>query len=88
MTPVNEADGVNETPIENLQLSRRVINSLKRANVRKVHQVMAMSNGELLKIRNFGKKHLEELQGAIKSRKGSEGIQPADFGLGSQSVVA
>ena len=52
---------VYQTPIEKLELSPRTLNCLKRAHIGKVGQVLEMSNEELLKIRNFGEKSLEEL---------------------------
>ena len=52
---------IYQTPIEKLELTPRTLNCLKRAYVSKVGQVLEMSNSELLKIRNFGEKSLEEL---------------------------
>jgi len=53
-----------ETPLEELDLSVRVFNSLKRAGVTTVGEVLDMlGKGEdaMLSIRNFGEKSLEEL---------------------------
>ncbi len=61
---------VYQTPIEKLDLSSRTLNCLKRAHITKVGQVLEMSNEELLKIRNFGEKSLEELT----ERLGREGV--------------
>ena len=52
---------VYQTSIEKLELSPRTLNCLKRAHIGKVGQVLEMSNAELLKIRNFGEKSLQEL---------------------------
>ena len=52
---------IYQTPIEKLELTPRTLNCLKRAYISKVGQVLEMSNSELLKIRNFGEKSLEEL---------------------------
>ena len=49
------------TPIEKLQLSPRTYNCLKRAQINTVGDVLKMSEAELLEIRNFGEKPLEEL---------------------------
>jgi len=49
------------TPIEKLDLSSRTINCLKRSNINKVGQVLELEKSNLLKIRNFGEKSLNEL---------------------------
>ncbi len=52
-------------PIERLDLSSRTLNCLKRAKLDRVGQVLDLSSDELLNIRNFGQKSLEELQGKL-----------------------
>jgi DNA-directed RNA polymerase subunit alpha len=55
---------IKETPIENLDLSVRVFNSLKRAGITTVGEVLdLMDKGEeqIKTIRNFGDKSFEEL---------------------------
>ncbi|MBI4298383.1 MAG: DNA-directed RNA polymerase subunit alpha [Chloroflexi bacterium] len=47
--------------LEHLQLSARTKNSLKRAGIGKVGEVLERSSSELLKVRNFGEKSLSEL---------------------------
>lgn len=54
------------TPIEKLDLSSRTLNCLKRSNINKVGQVLEIEDAELLKIRNFGAKSLDELQTKLK----------------------
>ena len=49
------------TPIEKLDLSSRTLNCLKRGNLNKVGQVLEVEKSELLKLRNFGEKSLNEL---------------------------
>ena len=49
------------TPIEKLDLSSRTLNCLKRGNLNKVGQVLEVEKSELLKLRNFGVKSLNEL---------------------------
>jgi DNA-directed RNA polymerase subunit alpha len=56
---------IYETPIEQLDLSVRVFNSLKRTGITNVGEVLEMlSRGEeaMLTIRNFGAKSLTELR--------------------------
>lgn len=52
-------------PIERLELSSRTLNCLKRAKLDRVGQVLDLSSEDLLAIRNFGQKSLEELQGKL-----------------------
>ena len=52
---------IYQTPIEKLSLSPRTLNCLKRAHMSKVGEVLELTNTELLKIRNFGARSLEEL---------------------------
>lgn len=59
------ASEVYETPIENLDLSVRVFNSLKRTGITTVGEVLDMLEKgpeAMLAIRNFGEKSLEELK--------------------------
>ncbi|HZS92622.1 MAG TPA: DNA-directed RNA polymerase subunit alpha [Chloroflexota bacterium] len=53
---------IYDTPIEALDLSPRAYNSLKRAGVGKVGEVLEMSEDDLLNVRNFGRKSLDELR--------------------------
>ena len=60
-----ELDGVPpevfNTLVETLNLSARTLNCLKRAGINRVGEVLLMPKSELLKIRNFGQKSLDEL---------------------------
>ena len=51
-----------EMPIEDLNLTVRAYNCLKRAGITKVGQVLEMSEDDLLGVRNFGHKSLDELR--------------------------
>ncbi len=66
-----------ETPIEDLQLSSRAENALKRAGLSKVGQLVTMNPEDLLSIRNFGQKSFDELIDRLKMRK----LVPDDFAL-------
>jgi len=50
------------TPIEDLQLSVRAYNCLKRSGLMTVGQVLEKSEDELLSLRNFGRKSYDELR--------------------------
>ncbi len=58
-----------EMPIEDLQLSARAENSLKRAGITKVGQAVNMNPEDLMSIRNFGQKSYTELIERLKLRK-------------------
>ena len=55
-----------ETPIEELDLSVRAYNCLKRAGHHTLQDLTAMSESEMMKIRNLGKKSLKEVIDKIK----------------------
>lgn len=54
--------------VEKLELSSRTLNCLKRAGVNKVGEVLERTAEELLKIRNFGEKSLEELRARLEDK--------------------
>lgn len=58
-----------ELPVEDLQLSARAENSLKRAGITKVGQAIGMNTEDLLSIRNFGQKSLDELLDRLRMRR-------------------
>jgi hypothetical protein len=58
-----------EMPIDELNLSMRTYNCLKRSGVTKVGQVLRMDRKELLGLRNFGQKSLVELYESLASRE-------------------
>ena len=57
-----------DTPIEDLDLPMRAYNSLKRNNITKVGQLLALDDDELLRMRNFGKKSLDEMRERLQLR--------------------
>jgi DNA-directed RNA polymerase subunit alpha len=56
------------TPIEDLQLSMRAYNCLKRSGLMTVGQVLEKSEEELMGLRNFGRKSYEELRDKLIER--------------------
>ena len=52
---------IQDMPIEVLDLSSRTYNCLKRSQITTVGQLLQMSEDELLGLRNFGQKSLQEL---------------------------
>ena len=59
---------VYNTLVETLELSARTLNCLKRAGINRVGEVLSMPRADLLKIRNFGQKSLEELYGKLETK--------------------
>ncbi|MBI4307736.1 MAG: DNA-directed RNA polymerase subunit alpha [Chloroflexi bacterium] len=58
---------VYNTLIEKVGLSARTLNCLKRSNINKVGEVLEKSREELLALRNFGEKSLEELYARLRA---------------------
>ena len=56
------------TPIEQLDLSVRTFNCLKRAGISKTGELLERSDDELLKIKNLGEKALEEIRAQLKEK--------------------
>ena len=59
---------VYDTPIEELDLTVRAFNCLKRSGITRVGQVLMMSRDDLLAVRNFGEKSLNELKDTLVAR--------------------
>jgi DNA-directed RNA polymerase subunit alpha len=64
---VDESEGVLDTPIEELDLSVRSYNCLKRQGVNTIGQLVECSEQDLLNIRNFGAKSIEEVKDKLQS---------------------
>ncbi|MFQ3661692.1 MAG: DNA-directed RNA polymerase subunit alpha [Chloroflexaceae bacterium] len=59
---------VYDTPIEELELSTRTYNCLKRADITRVGQVLQMDEKALLSVRNLGQKSMEEIRDKLSER--------------------
>ncbi len=59
---------VYDTPIEDLDLSTRTYNCLKRADITRVGQVLQMDEKALLSVRNLGQKSMEEIRDKLIER--------------------
>ena len=60
-----------ETPIENLDLSVRVFNSLKRTGITTIGEVLELlekGDEAVMSIRNFGEKSLDELRDKMREK--------------------
>jgi DNA-directed RNA polymerase subunit alpha len=74
-TPVDEQeaeeeDETNQIPIEQLNLSVRAYNCLKRAQINNVADLLEYSQEDLLEIKNFGAKSAEEVIEAMQVHLG------------------
>jgi DNA-directed RNA polymerase subunit alpha len=74
-----------DMPIEELDLPMRAYNSLKRNNIVKVGQLLQLKDDDLLRMRNFGKKSLDEMKERLRMRgfiipeTESDGLDEAAF---------
>ena len=57
-----------DMPIEELDLPMRAYNSLKRNNIVKVGQLLQLADEDLLRMRNFGRKSLDEMKERLRMR--------------------
>ncbi len=55
-------------PVDELELSVRASNCLKAANIETVADLVRLTESEMLKFRNFGRKSLQELQKVLEQR--------------------
>lgn len=65
--PGTVAKGVLGTTVEDLQLSVRSYNCLKRAGINTVEDILKLSEEEMMTVRNLGRKSTEEVVGKIHS---------------------
>jgi DNA-directed RNA polymerase alpha subunit len=66
------------TPIEELSLSVRTFNCLKRAGIAKVGELLERSDDDLLKIKNLGEKALEEVRRQLGEHGFDSGEEKAE----------
>lgn len=67
---LNQELEYNQIMIEELQLSVRAYNCLKRAQIHTISDLMEYSQTELLEIKNFGSKSANEVMEAVKNHLG------------------
>ena len=63
----DEKEKVLEMTIEELDLSVRSFNCLKRAGINTVEDLVSKSEDEMMKVRNLGRKSLEEVMAKLDS---------------------
>lgn len=62
----NDQEKVLEMSIEELELSVRSFNCLKRANINTVEELVSKTSDEMMKVRNLGRKSLDEVLQKLK----------------------
>jgi DNA-directed RNA polymerase subunit alpha len=72
----NPKEKALEMTIEELELSVRSFNCLKRASINTVEELIHKSEDEMMKVRNLGKKSLEEVK--LKLDELGLGLQPTE----------
>ncbi len=72
--------------VDDLELSNRTLNCLKRNTINRLEQLASMTRDDLLHLRNFGEKSLEELEEKLAERgvflwgpASEESLVPADI---------
>jgi DNA-directed RNA polymerase alpha subunit len=61
-----------DVTLDRLEISVRASNCLKLADAKTVGEVRAMSDGQLLRLPNFGRKSLKEVRDAIENKQWCE----------------
>jgi len=64
-TREDERDRILDMPVEELELSVRSFNCLKRAGIDSVGELVSRTEAEMMKVRNLGKKSLEEVKAKL-----------------------
>ena len=72
----NKMEKVQEMTIEELDLSVRAYNCLKRANINTVAELVQRNEEDMMKVRNLGKKSLEEVEQKLEALNLS--LRPSD----------
>ena len=66
----SEIDKIRELPIDDLELSVRAFNCLKRAEINTIGELMDKTEDELTRVRNLGKKSVDEIKEKLTNFKG------------------
>ncbi len=86
-----------KSPIDELELSVRSVNSLKNSDVRTMGDLVKQTEGQMLSIKNFGKKSLQEiadlleregLNFGMRYEEGPDGVRVIDWGTAPSRAAA
>jgi DNA-directed RNA polymerase subunit alpha len=105
VAPGAEANGADarrmsellRTPIDDLELSVRSVNSLKNSSIRTLGDLVRQTESQILQVKNFGKKSLQEIADLLE-REGlnfgmryeetGEGVRVTDWGTPPSRAAA
>jgi len=85
------------TPIDDLELSVRSVNSLKNSNIRTLGDLVRQTETQILQVKNFGKKSLQEiadllerenLNFGMRFEEGDGGVRVLDWGTAPRQAAA
>ena len=86
-----------KTPIDDLELSVRSVNSLKNSNIRSLGDLVRQTESQILQVKNFGKKSLQEiadlleregLNFGMRFEENGEGVRILDWGTPPSRAAA
>jgi DNA-directed RNA polymerase subunit alpha len=86
-----------KTPIDDLELSVRSVNSLKNSNIRSLGDLVRQTEGQILQVKNFGKKSLQEiadlleregLNFGMRFEENGDGVTVTDWGTPPSQAAA
>jgi DNA-directed RNA polymerase subunit alpha len=75
------------TPIDDLELSVRSVNSLKNSNIRTLGDLVRQTESQILQVKNFGKKSLQEIADLLEREGLNFGMRFEENGDGSVRVL-
>jgi DNA-directed RNA polymerase subunit alpha len=70
------------TPIDDLELSVRSVNSLKNSNIRTLGDLVRQTESQILQVKNFGKKSLQEIADLLEREGLNFGMRYEETGEG------
>jgi DNA-directed RNA polymerase subunit alpha len=86
-----------KTPIDDLELSVRSVNSLKNSNIRTLGDLVRQTESQILQVKNFGKKSLQEiadlleregLNFGMRYEENGDGVRILDWGTPASRAAA
>ena len=79
--------GLLRTAIDDLELSVRSVNSLKNSNIRTLGDLVRQTESQILQVKNFGKKSLQEIADLLERESLNFGMRFEEGGDGSVRVL-
>jgi DNA-directed RNA polymerase subunit alpha len=76
-----------KTPIDDLELSVRSVNSLKNSNIRTLGDLVRQTESQILQVKNFGKKSLQEIADLLERKELNFGMRFEESTDGSVRVL-